>query len=236
MGESRVKIYSILLSLVTSVLCVVSLNYGASLYRVGTLLQSPIYLLCFAGELGRHRLYVRLMNPNAAEMVITRENLTSAKRKQSSKIKEIVKSAVLLVASVFAFSFLIIAQGAPVLDHYAETFALSVLLTILAVFPVVQFLGVQNSMHVFRSSSELKFINKLDGAYLGVCKETAVGVVFGAWAASMAYPLDWDRDWQAYPIPNVVGAIGGFAAANVYQLLKITGSSLKESLNRSLGM
>lgn len=56
MGESQVRIYCILLSLVTSALCVLSLSHGASLYRVGTLLQSPVYLLCLAGELGRHRM------------------------------------------------------------------------------------------------------------------------------------------------------------------------------------
>lgn len=237
MGENQVKIYSILLSLVTSVLCVISLNYKSSLYRVGTLFQSPIYLLCLAGELGRHRLYVRFLNPNAAEMVITRESLTSsARKKQASKVKETVKSAALIAASVFIFAFLIIAQGAPVLDHYPETCALAVLLTILAVFPIVQFLGMHNALQVFRSGSDLGFINKLDAAYLDVCKVTAIGVVFGAWAGSVAYPLDWDRNWQAYPIPNVVGAIGGLAVANCYQLLQITGGAIKERINNSLDM
>lgn len=236
MGENTVKIYSILLSLVTSALCVVSLSYRASLYRVGTLLQSPVYLLCLAGELGRKRLYARFLNPNAADMVITRENLTSARKKQASKIRELAKSVALIAASVFAFSFLIVAQGAPVLDQYPETFALAVLLTILAVFPVVQFLGVQNSLQVFRSGSDMGFINKLDSAYLDSCKVTAVGVLFGAWASSIAYPLDWDRSWQAYPIPNVIGAIAGFAGANVYQLMKISGSALKARIHNSLGM
>lgn len=235
-GETRVKIYSILLSLATSALCVVALNYRASLYRVGTLLQSPVYLLCLAGELGRHRLYVRFLNPNAADMVITREHLSSGKKKQLAKWKELTKSACLIAAGVVIFSFLIVAQGAPVLDSFPETFALAVLLTILTVFPIVQFLGVQNAMQVFGSENDLGFINKLDCAYLDVCKVTAAGVLFGAWAGSIAYPLDWDRSWQAYPIPNIVGAIGGFAVASCFQLVKICGAALKERVNNSLGM
>lgn len=235
--ENRVKVYSILLSLATSVLCVVSLNYGANLYRVGTLFQSPIYLLILAGELGRHRLYIRFLNPNAAQMVITRDSLhASAKKKQVSRAKELMKSAALIAASVFVFSFLIIAQGAPVLDSYPETFALAILLTILTVFPTVQFLGAHNSLQVIRSTNDLGFINKLDTAYLDICKVTAVGVLFGAWAGSFAYPLDWDRSWQAYPIPNIVGAIGGLAVANGFELLKISGATLKQRINNSLGM
>lgn len=169
-------------------------------------------------------------------MVITRENVATGRKKQSTRLRELAKSSALLVASVFAFSFLIIAQGAPVLDQYAETFALAVLLTILAVLPIVQFLGVHNSLQVLRSGSDLGFINKLDGAYLDTCKVTAAGVLFGAWAGSIAYPLDWDRSWQAYPIPNVIGAIGGFALANVYQLMAMAGGALKARINSSLGM
>lgn len=233
-GENQVKIYSILLSLATSVLCVLN---RASFYRVGTLLHSPIYLLCLAGEVGRLRLYVRFLNPNAADVVITRDVLShSAKTRRPAKWRELAKSAALIAVAVIFFAFLIIAQGAPVLDHYPETFALSVLLTVLTVFPIVQFLGVQYSLQVFRSGSDLGFVNKLDGAYLDVCKVTAAGVLFGAWMGSIAYPLDWDRSWQAYPIPNVAGAIGGFAIANVYQLLKISGGAVKERINRSLGM
>lgn len=235
MGETQVKIFSILLSLLTSTLCVVSLSYRAGLDRVGSVFQSPLYLLCFAGELGRCRLYTRFLNPNATEMVITKENL-NLRKKQSTKIREVAKSVILIAASVFVFAFLIVCQGAPALGQYPETFALAVLLTILAVFPLVQFLGVHKAVQVLGSGRDLGFINKLDVAYVDACKVTAIGVVFGAWAGSIAYPLDWDRTWQAYPIPNVVGAIGGFAAANCYQLLQISMAHLKERIQGSLGL
>ncbi len=31
----------------------------------------------------------------------------------------------------------------------------------------------------------------------------------GAWLGSCAMPLDWDRWWQAWPIPNTFGALAG---------------------------
>lgn len=30
---------------------------------------------------------------------------------------------------------------------------------------------------------------------------------FGSWAGCIVIPLDWDRPWQAWPIPNVVGSM-----------------------------
>lgn len=234
-SENQVRIFSILLSLITSVLCVLSLNYRFSLYRVGCLWQSPIHLLCFAGELGRCRLYTRFLNPNAADLVITKENLSSRRKAASSKIRELLKSGTLIAASICLFAFLVVALGAPALDHYPETFTLAVLLTVLCVFPMVQFLGVRNAVKVLGGACDLGFINKLDVAYVDVCKNTAIGVLIGAWAGSMVYPLDWDRSWQAYPIPNIVGAIAGLAAANGYQLLQISGAKLKERI-RSLGL
>lgn len=233
--DNQVKSLSVLLSLLTSAFCVLSLSYGNNLYRVGKLLQGPVHLLCLAGELARHRLYTRFLNKNAAEMVITKESLHS-RRKPATKLRELVKSLAIITISIFAFGFLIIAQGGPVANHYLETASLATLLTILAVFPIVQFLGVPNAVQVFRSDNDLGFINRLDAAYLEVCQVNAAGVIFGAWAASIAYPLDWDRAWQAYPIPNVIGAVGGLAAASCFQLLKISGNALKVKVNRSLGI
>jgi hypothetical protein len=30
--------------------------------------------------------------------------------------------------------------------------------------------------------------------------------IFGAWLGSIVIPLDWDRPWQAWPVPCVLGA------------------------------
>lgn len=46
---------------------------------------------------------------------------------------------------------------------------------------------------------------------VGLWKKYFVMIVVGAWCSCIAIPLDWDRDWQAWPIPVVVGAyLGAF--------------------------
>lgn len=44
--------------------------------------------------------------------------------------------------------------------------------------------------------------------------------LLGAWIGAIAFPLDWQRKWQKYPIPLVVGAqVGnGFAGFLSYLL------------------
>ena len=38
----------------------------------------------------------------------------------------------------------------------------------------------------------------------------ALGTLLGAWAGAVPIPLDWDREWQRWPVTVVVGAYGGF--------------------------
>ena len=38
----------------------------------------------------------------------------------------------------------------------------------------------------------------------------ALGSVLGSWCGAYLLALDWDRPWQAYPLPPVFGAIAGY--------------------------
>lgn len=51
--------------------------------------------------------------------------------------------------------------------------------------------------------------NVVSQAYLKFLKRNAFLVIFGAFVGSVVFPLDWDRSWQIYPIPNITGAITG---------------------------
>lgn len=95
---------------------------------------------------------------------------------------------------------------APALENYEETFTLSALLTGLTLFPISIFVGVSGAVSLlFTDSFELN--NAVSQAYLKLLKRNAFLVIFGAFVGSAVFPLDWDRPWQIYPIPNVVGAI-----------------------------
>lgn len=38
-----------------------------------------------------------------------------------------------------------------------------------------------------------------------------MGTILGAWLGAVPIPLDWDREWQAWPVTVVVGAYVGYA-------------------------
>ena len=37
-----------------------------------------------------------------------------------------------------------------------------------------------------------------------------VGCVVGAWLGAVPIPLDWDREWQSWPVTIVTGAYAGY--------------------------
>ena len=39
----------------------------------------------------------------------------------------------------------------------------------------------------------------------------ALGAVLGAWLGAVPIPLDWDREWQKWPVTIVVGLYMGYA-------------------------
>eukprot|EP00727_Mastigamoeba_balamuthi_P003774 m51a1_g13394 hypothetical protein (245) ;mRNA; f:353-1259 len=43
----------------------------------------------------------------------------------------------------------------------------------------------------------------------------AAGACLGAWVSAFVIPLDWDRPWQAWPIPCTVGALVGCFAGSL---------------------
>ncbi|KAH9929100.1 GPI biosynthesis protein family Pig-F-domain-containing protein [Epithele typhae] len=46
----------------------------------------------------------------------------------------------------------------------------------------------------------------------------AVGAVMGCWAGAIPIGLDWERPWQAWPLPPTFGAVGGYIAGSLAAL------------------
>lgn len=38
----------------------------------------------------------------------------------------------------------------------------------------------------------------------------ALGCVLGAWLGAVPIPLDWDREWQKWPVTVITGGFGGY--------------------------
>ncbi|QLG70479.1 hypothetical protein HG535_0A04190 [Zygotorulaspora mrakii] len=86
---------------------------------------------------------------------------------------------------------IIILFGAPSIQKLKETWLLSLHCCYLA-YPVVY--------QVFNCDFKV-----------GLWKRYFILIAVGAWSSCVVIPLDWDRDWQEWPIPIVVGAyLGAF--------------------------
>lgn len=43
----------------------------------------------------------------------------------------------------------------------------------------------------------------------------AVGTLLGAWLGAVPIPLDWDREWQKWPVTVITGAYGGYVVGKL---------------------
>ena len=96
---------------------------------------------------------------------------------------------------------------------------LSSLLTSLTLFPISLIVGVSGTISILLTDS-FELVNVTSQAFLRLLKRNAYLVIFGAFIGSVVFPLDWDRPWQIYPIPNIVGAITGQMLGSFYTLFE----------------
>lgn len=115
-----------------------------------------------------------------------------------------------LVLGAMCFHGAAVLYGAPLLTNARQTHLWSLLMAALVTAPTACVLGLDakawRRLYARCSPS--------DASELALCIP-AHGAVVGSWVGAWPIPLDWDRPWQLWPIPCVVGAVGGYALALV---------------------
>jgi len=114
-----------------------------------------------------------------------------------------------LVGSWLFFVYVTVCFGAPVLSSWSETGSFCLLLTLLTTYPVLLILGpnISSLLSVYSSQPESPLTSTLFLIWMFT--------VLGAWLGAFPIPLDWDRSWQAWPIPCCLGAVAGHVVGNV---------------------
>ena len=98
--------------------------------------------------------------------------------------------------------FILILLGAPLTTHIPHTVLLAAHMSLLTALPLIYTRGI--SAPTWRAIAALELpIDETFGATLGAC--------LGAWLGAVPIPLDWDRDWQRWPVTVVTGAYIGWA-------------------------
>ncbi|KAI1081259.1 GPI biosynthesis protein family Pig-F-domain-containing protein [Whalleya microplaca] len=120
-----------------------------------------------------------------------------------------VTTLVALVLSVIAAAALhvvLVLFGAPFLTHIPQTFLCSLHLSLLGLFPLFYTRGVSNKDWLEILGARAPF----DEAFGGL-----VGACVGAWLGAIPIPLDWDREWQKWPVTILCGIYAGYMAGKL---------------------
>ena len=221
------------MSWATVLLCFLYLVQFDRLENIGHFTQSPCVWIIILAEVGKHYINKHLFNIEADQKeVIPGVRKVPPPLTTFKKIKQLSRSIAFLILGIFIFALICILFGAPYLNQRNETVTLAVVLATLSIMPFTLYVGPKGTMlYLFFENYELS--TKLQCGYLQVMHYNAVGALVGAWVASVVVPLDWDRPWQAYPIPNVCGAIIGSAFGALYSMVATIIRSRKREEQRA---
>lgn len=211
-----------LISCVTVTLCCVNFFQFDGLLSAGKI-HSPTIHIVVAGELIRWSInkFVFRLDASSKEFTVSGVRNANAAAKHNSMVTNFKNACTLsglLSTFTLFYALICILMGASYHSGYEETLMLSALLTAFTIFPIGLFLGPSKTLqYLFYDTFELSC--HIEVAHLEIMQYNAIGTLIGAWAGSVVAPLDWDRNWQVYPIPNIVGALIGFIFANFHSLI-----------------
>jgi len=125
---------------------------------------------------------------------------------------QFVVSTVLTMCVAYVFSVLF---GAPIVTKQEQTFVFSVLITAVIITPTAVQLGTNIVPLLLTDCLETEIVSTVEMYE----KNNFRATVLGAFIGSVVIPLDWDADWQRWPIPCSIGLLGGHLLANVYEII-----------------
>ncbi|KAF2429781.1 PIG-F-domain-containing protein [Tothia fuscella] len=109
---------------------------------------------------------------------------------------------------------ILILFGAPLTTHIHHTILCAAHISLLSALPLIYTHGIDTDK--WRRIAALMIpLDEVFGAAVGTC--------IGAWIGAVPIPLDWDREWQKWPITIVTGAYVGWAVGKVVGGLLVKG-------------
>ena len=138
------------------------------------------------------------------------------------QMEHVTMSSFVLPLVAIAIYVVLVLCGAPLLKNNLDTLFLSGFLAVLALFPAVHVLGTNQDDWV-KAFSFSKTVSQSTRAAprFKILIRTTLSTLLGALVGSAGILLDWNKAWQVYPIPPVLGAsigvlIGNFLAGISY--------------------
>ncbi|KAK3722546.1 Glycosylphosphatidylinositol (GPI) anchor assembly protein [Vermiconidia calcicola] len=122
-----------------------------------------------------------------------------------------------LTLSAPTLYIIVILFGGPLTTHQPQTLLLALHLALLTTPQLYYTHGLDTRIWLKIASLQLP-IDELFGMTLGAC--------LGSWIGAIPIPLDWDREWQKWPVTIVIGlylgaVVGKLAGGYVFKGAKI---------------
>ncbi|KAK2625652.1 hypothetical protein QTJ16_004964 [Diplocarpon rosae] len=151
-------------------------------------------------------LYVALCLPPVGSnaKVVKKVKLNTPKKADGVVATRILTSFIALLFATLSIPLLTLLQilfGAPLTTHLPHTLLSSAHIALLALFPLIYVHGSDGKK--WREIASL--YSPFDEVFGG-----AVGSFLGAWVGAVPIPLDWDREWQKWPVTIVTGVYAGY--------------------------
>ncbi|XP_065068209.1 phosphatidylinositol-glycan biosynthesis class F protein-like [Rhopilema esculentum] len=141
-----------------------------------------------------------------------------------SKVYCLLKSVFATFCGNFLYHFITVIYGAPFIENLEETHLFSCLMSAMTILP----LSLVSDGKWWNILQILDFKLYKSGQMVDNVRLISFLTIVGALAGSAAIPLDWDRPWQAWPVPCCIGATFGytiglliFAALPVLEFIKV---------------
>ncbi|KAB0790451.1 hypothetical protein PPYR_15140 [Photinus pyralis] len=212
-----ITLHSICTSIYTSFIIFI-LVYTHKIYEIGKRSSLPVIGVLIVGECLKV-----VFRPFTSE--------TSTKEKQNKpkkfNLSSKLKCALVLCTSIVIYYCLAVLFGAPFLSSHEETFMFALLLTVLTVLPSCLAVGADVTIAI------LIDLTSFEGDIITeTIKQNICVTLVGAWLGAVVIPLDWDRPWQAWPIPCSLGAVIAYMCSNLFNIVGMSSKTLKKKTGR----
>ncbi|XP_012526892.2 phosphatidylinositol-glycan biosynthesis class F protein [Monomorium pharaonis] len=189
-------------------------KFNDNLYNVGKYKFLPVLMILTFAEV------IKLLFPmlqTEAPTIIKLEQRASPKTKRSwtKCLREVFKFTLAAFVLSIIYYVMIVLFGAPVLTDHEETTMLVVTLITLTFVSTSLHLGVDTALDILMGTYSQKSNVLADALKLNI-----QSTILGTWLGATVIPLDWDRPWQTWPIPCVIGALLGYLIAHFITLVK----------------
>jgi len=144
-----------------------------------------------------------------------------------------IKGCLTLFAFWILLIYLTVCFGAPVFSHWVETGSFTCLLLVLTAYPILLSKGpsYENLKDVLLRDEIPQIIwgaKSSNTAQQGDCDPLSRCLYYntlltlvGAWLGAIPIPLDWDKDWQVWPISCCLGAVTGSVFSNILAAISL---------------